>query len=98
MDEFAPRGHSDEHTGDVVVGHLRSDALVHDSELIGRGLDQLGGQGGAGLSDSAEKGVFRSADGGMITPAIRYLPADVPVGVWLRSSEIEVPPVAPPAE
>ena len=50
------------------------------------------------LADGRVETGFRSADGGLITPAIRYLPAGVPVGVWLRGSEIEVPPVAPQAE
>ena len=30
------------------------------------------------------------AAGGTISPDIRYLPADIPTGVWLRSGEIEV--------
>lgn len=34
---------------------------------------------------------FLGADGETITPDLRYLPADPPVGVWFRSSEIEVP-------
>ena len=34
---------------------------------------------------------FVSAEGETITPRIRYLPANLPVGVWFRSSEIEVP-------
>ncbi|MDE0189198.1 MAG: PPC domain-containing protein [bacterium] len=34
---------------------------------------------------------FVGADGETITPDLRYLPADLPVGVWFRSSEIEVP-------
>ena len=50
------------------------------------------------LADGRIETGFRSADGGLITPAIRYLPTGVPVGVWLRSSAIEVPPVSPPAE
>lgn len=33
---------------------------------------------------------FVGADGEKIVPVIRYLPADLPVGVWYRSSEIEV--------
>ena len=36
---------------------------------------------------------FIGADGEAITPDIAYLPADAPVGVWFRSSEIEVPAV-----
>ena len=34
---------------------------------------------------------FVGADGDPIAPGLRYLPADLPVGVWFRSSEIEVP-------
>ena len=34
---------------------------------------------------------FVGADGEAIIPDIRYLPAALPVGVWFRSSEIEVP-------
>ena len=37
---------------------------------------------------------FLSADGERITPDIRFLPADMPSGVWMRSGEIEVAPVA----
>ncbi len=33
---------------------------------------------------------FLSIDGQAITPDIAYLPADLPVGIWFRSSEIEV--------
>ena len=38
---------------------------------------------------------FLGADGEVIMPALRYLPADLPVGVWFRSSEIEVPAAIP---
>ena len=34
---------------------------------------------------------FVGVDGEAIIPDIRYLPADLPVGVWFRTSEIEVP-------
>ncbi len=34
---------------------------------------------------------FVGADGEKIIPDIRYLPTDLPLGVWFRSSEIEVP-------
>ena len=33
---------------------------------------------------------FVGADGEPITPDIAYLPAGLPVGVWYRSSEIQV--------
>ncbi len=41
---------------------------------------------------------FRSAEGTALMPDLRYLGADLPVGVWLRSSAIEVPPAAPASE
>ena len=36
---------------------------------------------------------FETAHGETVTPDIAYLPADLPVGVWFRSGEIEVPRV-----
>ena len=38
---------------------------------------------------------FRTVAGDSVAPDVRYLPADLPVGVWVRSSVIEVAP--PPA-
>ena len=49
-------------------------------------LDSISGRWRAGV----EMG-FISAGGEAITPDIAYLPADLPTGVWLRSSEIDVP-------
>ena len=49
------------------------------------------------LADGRIELGFRTADGEEITPDIRYLPADLPADVWLRTSEIEVPP-APESE
>ncbi len=49
------------------------------------------------LADGRIELGFRTADGEAIEPEIRYLPADLPVDVWLRTSEIEVPP-APESE
>ena len=40
---------------------------------------------------------FRDPSGEVITPEIRFLPAALPVGIWLRSSEIRVLPQAIPA-
>ena len=48
------------------------------------------------LADGHVELGFRSAGGDAIVPTIRYLPADLPAGVWFRSGEIAVPP-APPA-
>lgn len=38
---------------------------------------------------------FLASDGARIEPRVRILPADASVGVWLRSSQIEVPPATP---
>ena len=43
------------------------------------------------LADGRIQLGFRDVNGFNITPAIRYLPADLPVGSWLRSGAIEVP-------
>ena len=52
------------------------------------------------LADGRIELGFVGADGEAIIPHIRYLPAGLPVGVWFRSSEIEVPGaiVMPPAD
>ena len=42
------------------------------------------------LDDGRVELGFMDAVGGTITPDIRYLSADIPAGVWLRSGEIEV--------
>ncbi|MXY00212.1 MAG: hypothetical protein F4Y67_05280 [Chloroflexi bacterium] len=38
---------------------------------------------------------FLASDGAHIEPRARILPADASVGVWLRTSQIEVPPATP---
>ena len=76
----------------AAVGEWKITSAV---EVEGRAIGWIRAQR---LADRRVEAGFRSADGSVITPAIRYLPADVPVGVWLRSSEIEVPPVPPPTE
>ena len=52
------------------------------------------------LADGRIELGFVGADGEAIIPHIRYLPAGLPVGVWFRSSEIEVPgaTLIPPAD
>ncbi len=47
------------------------------------------------LADGRVELGFRDAAGERIVPGVRYLPADPPVGVWFRSSEITVPPPPP---
>ena len=50
------------------------------------------------LADGRFELGFRSAAGEAIEPEVRYLPADMPVNVWLRTGEIEVPPAPVPDE
>ena len=47
------------------------------------------------LDDGRVEFGFVDADGNEVTPASRYLPAEMPEGAWLRSSEFEAPPPAP---
>ena len=73
--------------------HLSPDAspgrwrISSDVEVDGRPIGRIrtrwldDGRVGAGL---------HGCRGGTITPDIRYLSADIPAGVWLRSGEIEV--------
>ena len=44
------------------------------------------------LEDGRVELAFQTANGEVITPDIRYMPSNMPVGVWLRTGEIEVPP------
>ena len=44
------------------------------------------------LADGRVEMGFQDASGVAVTPEIRFLPADLPVGVWFRSGEIEVTP------
>ena len=46
------------------------------------------------LADGRMELGFLSADGEAISPDIRFLPADMPAGVWLRTSVIQVPGAA----
>ncbi len=50
------------------------------------------------LADGRIELGFRSAAGEAIEPEVRYLPADMPVDVWLRTGEIEVPPAPDDSE
>ena len=47
------------------------------------------------LEDGRIELSFVDATGEMITPDLRYLAADIPVGVWLRSGEISATPENP---
>ena len=50
------------------------------------------------LADGRVEVGFADAAGGLVEPTLRYLPADTPRGVWLRSSAFEVPPPAAPSD
>ena len=63
--------------------HVSGDVQVGEGS-IGRIRARRGADGRIELG-------FVGADGEVIIPHIRYLPADLPVGVWFRTSEIEVP-------
>lgn len=73
---------------DVPVGEwqISSDVEVDDSP-IGKIRTRL-------LADGRIELGFLAANGEVITPDIRYLPASIPTGVWLRSDEFEVSPIA----
>ena len=64
--------------------------LTGDVEVDGTSIGRVQGRRlGGGRFEMGFVGV----DGEAITPEIAYLPADLPIGVWYRSSEIEVPAV-----
>lgn len=65
------------------IWHITSDVEVGGSSI---GLVRS-----RRLADGRIELGFRNADGVNVAPEIRYLPADLPVGTWLRSGAIEVP-------
>ncbi len=79
------------------VRYLRADAPVDnwrissDVEVDGNSIGKIRARR---LADGRVGLGFLSAAGDRIAPDIRYLPADLPTGVWLRSGEIEVPRAA----
>ena len=78
--------------------HLPADAPVgtwHSSGAVELDESPIGVIRARRLADGRIEMAFRTPDGETITPDITYLPADPGVGVWYRSSVIEVP--APPA-
>ncbi|MCE2463196.1 MAG: PPC domain-containing protein [Dehalococcoidia bacterium] len=69
---------------DATIGQWRVSSDVEvDGNPIGRIRTRL-------LADGRIELGFLSANGEEIMPDVRYLPADMPAGVWMRSSEIEV--------
>ena len=69
---------------------VSSDVLVDDSP-IGKIRTRR-------LADGRVEMGFLTSAGEPITPDIRYLGSDIATGVWLRSSQVEVPPASTLAE
>ena len=68
------------------AGQWRASSDVEvDGEAIGKIRSRR-------LADGRVELAFQSASGDVVTADIRYVPADAPTGVWLRSGEVEVPP------
>lgn len=77
------------------VRYLASDAPVDEWRLSSE-VEVDGGSIGRirtrRLEDGRVELAFQTANGDVVTPEIRYMPSDMPVDVWLRTGEIEVPP------
>ena len=77
------------------VRYLAADAPVDEWRLSSE-VEVDGGSIGRirtrRLEDGRVELAFQTANGDVVTPEIRYMPSDMPVGVWLRTGEIEVPP------
>ncbi|MDE2801310.1 MAG: hypothetical protein OXK21_00320, partial [Chloroflexota bacterium] len=74
--------------------HLPADApldewrISTDVEVDGQPIGKIRSRR---LADGRMELGFLGADGQSVVPDIRYLPADMPSGVWLRSGEFAVP-------
>ena len=77
------------------VRYLAADAPVDEWRLSSE-VEVDGGSIGRirtrRLEDGRVELAFQTANGDVVTPEIRYMPSDMPVDVWLRTGEIEVPP------
>ena len=71
---------------DAIVGQWR---LSSDVEVDGGSIGRIRTRR---LEDGRVELAFQTANGQVIIPDIRYMPASMPIGVWLRTGEIEVPP------
>ena len=75
------------------IRYLATNATVgqwRTSSSIEVGGTEIGKSRARHLADGRVELSFRTADGEEIEPEVRYLPADPPADVWLRSGEIEV--------
>ncbi len=76
--------------------HLPADAplgewrISTDVEVDGQPIGKIRSRR---LADGRTELGFLSADVQSVVPDIRYLPADMPIGVWLRSGEFSISPV-----
>ncbi len=76
------------------VRHLSADASVgiwHTSSVVELGEEPIGKIRTRRLEDGRLEVGFVNNGGHVILPDIRYLPAEMPQGVWFRSGQIEVP-------
>lgn len=77
--------------------YLASDSPVNEwsvSTDVKVGEGTIGRVRARRLADGQTELGFLTADGDAISPDIRFLPASMPAGVWLRTSEIQVPRAA----
>ena len=76
------------------VRYLPAGAMVNQWQVSGdvkRNGEPIGNIRARHLADGRVEMGFLSADGEVIIPDIRYLPTSLPIGVWFRSGETEVP-------
>lgn len=74
----------------VALWHVTSDIVLYE-ETLGKVRTRR-------LADGRIELGFRDTTGRAITPDLLFLPAEMPVGVWFRSSAIEVAATPPAAE
>lgn len=76
------------------VRYLSSDASVgiwYTSSIVELDDESIGKIRTRRLEDGRLEVGFVNTGGQVILPDIRYLPAEMPLGIWLRSGQIEVP-------
>lgn len=74
--------------------HLAADAVVDEwteSSDVMVEDDAIGKISSRRLEDGRVEVSFITASGRTVTPKVRYLPADMPVGVWFRSGNVTAP-------
>ena len=74
--------------------HLPADAVVDEwteSSDVMVGEDVIGKIQSRRLEDGRVEVAYITASGRTVTPKVRYLPSDMPAGVWFRSSSVTAP-------